>query len=75
MAIDTRDRRSSAMNHKCPWRRHRPLADGTIGAADRKHLAKLYAALVTEQDIPSATAKNVYRRPTQNDSEITYRRV
>lgn len=47
MAIDTRDRRTAAMNHKCPWRRHRPLADGTIGTADRKHLARLYSGIAT----------------------------
>ena len=35
MGVDTRDKRMSIMSHSLPWRGVFPLADGTIGTADR----------------------------------------
>ena len=35
MAVDTRDKRMSIMGVSLPWRGVFPLADGTIGTADR----------------------------------------
>jgi hypothetical protein len=45
MAIDTANKRSSAMNIGCPWRARLPFPDSTINAADRAHIDYLYAGL------------------------------
>ena len=42
MALDTRDKRDSAIGNSLPWRMRYPVPDGTIGKADRRHLAGHY---------------------------------
>lgn len=42
MAIDSRDKRSSAIHVGLPWRGMYPLPDGTIGQEDRQHAATFY---------------------------------
>jgi len=46
MAIDTRNRRSSAINPQCPWRGQWPAPDSTIDQADRQHGLWSYAGIV-----------------------------
>jgi hypothetical protein len=41
LALDTRDKRSSAIHVAVPWRGMYPLPDGTIAAPDRYHIANL----------------------------------
>lgn len=48
-AIDTRDKRSSAIHVGLPWRCQYPVADGTIGQADRQHTAWLYSGVLAEE--------------------------
>ena len=43
MAIDSRNKRSSAIRVGRPWLTVMPLADGTVGTTDRFHLAFAYA--------------------------------
>jgi hypothetical protein len=45
MALDTRDKRLSAINIGCPWRGNLPTPDGSISAADRLIVAFLYSGI------------------------------
>lgn len=45
MAIDTRDKRSSAIHIGQPWRGQYPLPDSSINQADRQHVALLYRGI------------------------------
>lgn len=49
MAIDTRNKRSSAIHTSSPWRCQLPLADGAIGQADRQHTAWIYSGILAEE--------------------------
>ena len=71
MAIDTRNKRSSAIFIGSPWRGMLPLPDGTIGQADRQHAAFLYSGILAA--IVSEQADTVYRRAF--DEGITFRRA
>lgn len=46
MAIDTRNRRSSAINPQCPWRGQWPAPDSALGQADRQHGLWSYAGIL-----------------------------
>lgn len=46
MAIDTRNKRASAINVGLPWRCSFPMPDGSISQADRKHVSLLYAGIL-----------------------------
>ena len=41
----TRNNRSSAINVSSPWRGMLPVPDGTVGQADRQHVAYMYAGI------------------------------
>lgn len=45
MAIDTRNKRSSAINPQCPWRGMWPEPDATVGQPDRQHVLWSYAGI------------------------------
>lgn len=47
MAIDTEAKRLAAIHVGAPWRASFPIPDGTIAAADRSVIAKLYIASTT----------------------------
>lgn len=46
MAIDTRNKRSSAINILMPWRAQLPAPDGTISQGDRQQVAFCYAGIL-----------------------------
>lgn len=46
MAIDTAQKRYSAMNIMCPWRHVAVLPSGTVGAAARQTIRWLYAGIL-----------------------------
>lgn len=46
MAVDTRDKRSSAIHLGLPWRGMLPLPDGALSQADRQHVAWLYGGIL-----------------------------
>ena len=46
MAIDSRDKRSSAIDVGIPFRRKYPVADSAINAADRQHSADMYRGIL-----------------------------
>ena len=46
MAIDTRNKRSSAINPQSPWRGQWPAPDSTIDQADRQHTLWSYAGIL-----------------------------
>lgn len=57
MAIDTRDKRSSAVNITLPWRGLYPAPDGALDQADRQHVALLYRGIsAAAGGAPAATA-------------------
>lgn len=45
MALDTRDKRDSAIHIGLPWRARFPVPDGSINAGDRLHFARLYRGI------------------------------
>jgi hypothetical protein len=49
MAVDTRNKRASAINLMLPWRGQLPAPDGTIDELDRAHVAFLYAGIAIEE--------------------------
>ena len=51
MAIDSRDKRASAVHVSSPWRTTFPVADNTIGESDRIHALGYYGAVLT---VPAA---------------------
>lgn len=46
MAIDTADKRSSAIETSIPWRGRLPLPDGSVNLGDRQQVALLYRGIV-----------------------------
>ena len=46
MAIDTRDKRSSASDASLPWRGLLPLPDGSLDQGDRQHAADMYSGIL-----------------------------
>ena len=54
MAIDSRDKRSAAIGVMRPFMRRSPLANSTIDAADRKHLAFCYAGIAATVEVTSS---------------------
>jgi hypothetical protein len=46
MAIDTRNKRSSAVHVGSPWRTSLPVGDGTVDQGDRQHAAGYYGAVL-----------------------------
>lgn len=45
MAIDTRDKRASAISSALPWRGLWPLPDGALDQGDRQHVASMYRGI------------------------------
>ena len=45
MAVDTRNKRDSALLLTLPWRARLPVPDATIGNLDRLHVSFLYAGI------------------------------
>lgn len=45
MAVDTRNKRSSAIGVSLPWRMRFPAPDGSFDAADRLHINVHYAGI------------------------------
>lgn len=54
MAVDSRDKRSSAINVSSPWRGMLPLPDGTVDQADRQHAPFVYAGISASSAAPAA---------------------
>lgn len=54
MAIDTRNKRSSAIAVGSPWRAALPAPDAAIGQADRQHIAWLYAGILAAGQVSGA---------------------
>lgn len=45
MALDTANKRSSAINVSSPWRARLPFPDGTVAQLDRQHVNFMYAGI------------------------------
>lgn len=50
MAIDTANKRSSAIDVSSPWRSRLPFPDGSVGSDDRAHAAGYYSGLTVSGD-------------------------
>lgn len=67
MAIDTRDKRSSAINIGSPWRGMLPLPDGAINQGDRQHVAFLYRGIAASGgSTPAAEGSHIGQMATMN---------
>ena len=53
MAIDTRDKRASAISAGIPFIVIAPLADGTIDAGDRQMVADVYSGIAADAPVIS----------------------
>jgi len=53
MAIDTRQKRRSIVNMRCPWRRTLPAGDGTIDQGDRQQVLGYYSGILWSEDLTS----------------------
>ena len=53
MAIDTRDKRSSAIHVSLPWRGLLPLPDGSLNQGDRQHTAYMYRGILASSGTPA----------------------
>lgn len=45
MALDTADKRDSAIHVSLPWRMRFPVPDGSLAAPDRLHVGLLYRGI------------------------------
>ncbi len=46
MAVDTKNKRYSAIHVGCPWRSSLPIPDGTVDQGDRQHVAGFYRGVL-----------------------------
>lgn len=51
MALDTREKRAGAIMAGIPFLVITPLADGTIDAADRQHIANVYPGILAGEPV------------------------
>jgi hypothetical protein len=66
MAVDTRNKRASAINLMLPWRGQLPAPDGSIDISDRAQLVYLYAGIDAEEiEVPAGRVTVTFsaRRP------------
>lgn len=61
MAIDTRDKRSSAIQVGLPWRGFFPAPDGALNQADRQHTCLVYRGILAEE--AALTVASPSRKP------------
>lgn len=59
MALDTAQKRSSAIAISSPWRCRLPIPDGTIGQADRQQSAYAYSGILAGEAV-SPSYETVY---------------
>lgn len=62
MAIDTRDKRASAIEVGLPWRGLLPVPDGGLNQGDRQQVAFMYRGVLAQSAAPS-TGVLPYNRP------------
>lgn len=62
MAVDTRNKRASAISTTLPWRGLLPAPDGTIDEYDRQQVAFVYAGILAGEPIivSSAIPSHIY---------------
>jgi hypothetical protein len=60
MAVDTRDKRSSAIHLMWPWRNQLPTPSGAIPVGLRQEIALLYSGISSG---PAPTVTDVYSFP------------
>ena len=71
MAIDTRDKRASAIMPGMPWRGLLPVADSGVNAGDRQQVAFLYRGIAA--DAPASAVGAEFTVP-RSMAEFTVRR-
>lgn len=63
MAIDTRDKRASALFITLPWRMVQPAPDGTIGVSDRLIHGLAYSGIAADAPPPPPPPVDRYFNP------------
>jgi len=51
MAVDTRNKRAGAIIAGIPWMVIAPVADGSIGAADRQQIVNVYPGILAGEPV------------------------
>jgi hypothetical protein len=70
MAIDTRNKRASAMNLMCPWRGAMPAPDGAIGDGDRATSVLLYSGILASVVVINAARLEFTLPPNRLDCTV-----
>jgi hypothetical protein len=60
MAIDTRDKRSSALYVTSPWRSQWPTPDGILDTGDRQEIAFMYSGISSGPAPPSIDEVHIF---------------
>lgn len=74
MAIDTRDKRASAIMPGIPWRGLLPVADSGVNAGDRQQVAFLYRGIAADAPVVTAAVPGAEFTVPQAIAEFTVRR-
>lgn len=59
MAIDTRDKRASAINISLPWRGLWPLPDGSLNTGDRQQSNNMYRGITADSPLGPSPRKDL----------------
>jgi hypothetical protein len=54
MPLNSRDKRSSAVDLTLPWRATEPVADGALNQGDRQHTGLMYRGIAAASPTPVA---------------------
>lgn len=60
MALDTQDKRLSAIHLGSPWRGMLPLPDATLSQADRQHVMCLYRGILADAPSVAVTLLGIW---------------
>jgi hypothetical protein len=59
MPVDTRNKRSSAINVASPWRSQLPAPDGAVTQPDRQHAALMYSGISASTVVATPTHRRL----------------
>ena len=71
MALDTRDKRSSAIGLTLPWRGMLPLPDATFNQADRQHIVWLYRGILASSVVIDTDPDVIWTYPSGRSNTIS----
>ena len=73
MAVDSRDKRSSAIVPGMPWRGLLPVPDSGVNAGDRQHVSYLYRGIAADSPVTTTAAPGAEFTVPRSTAEFTLR--